>query len=69
MIPSHGSVEPGHCAALKLLGLEPMLNLNMRLGEGTGAALSIYLVEASILILEGMSTFADAGVSEKPSEG
>ncbi|MHB8125769.1 MAG: nicotinate-nucleotide--dimethylbenzimidazole phosphoribosyltransferase [Desulfitobacteriaceae bacterium] len=65
MIPSHGSVEQGHRAALKLLGLEPMLNLNMRLGEGTGAAISIYLVEAAILILEGMSTFADAGVSEK----
>ncbi|MHB1406409.1 MAG: nicotinate-nucleotide--dimethylbenzimidazole phosphoribosyltransferase [Desulfitobacteriaceae bacterium] len=42
-----------------------MLNLNMRLGEGTGAALTIYLVEAAIHILEEMSTFADAGVSEQ----
>jgi nicotinate-nucleotide--dimethylbenzimidazole phosphoribosyltransferase len=65
MIPSHGSVEIGHRAALEYLGLEPMLNLNMRLGEGTGAALSFYLVEAGIHILEEMSTFADAGVSEK----
>jgi nicotinate-nucleotide--dimethylbenzimidazole phosphoribosyltransferase len=65
MIPSHGSVEIGHRAALRHLGLEPMLNLNMRLGEGTGAALSFYLVEASIHVLENMSTFADAGVSSK----
>ncbi len=65
MIPSHGSVEIGHRAALQLLGLEPMLNLNMRLGEGTGAALCFHLVEASIRILEEMATFADAGVSEK----
>ena len=65
MIPSHGSVEIGHRAALEYLDLEPMLNLNMRLGEGTGAALSFYLVEAGIRILEEMSTFADAGVSEK----
>ena len=65
MIPSHGSVEIGHRAALEYLDLEPMLNLNMRLGEGTGAALSFYLVEAGIHILEEMSTFADAGVSEK----
>lgn len=42
-----------------------MLNLNMRLGEGTGAALTIYLVEAAIHILEEMATFADAGVSEQ----
>lgn len=65
MIPSHGSVEPGHRRALELLGLEPLLNLHMRLGEGTGAALCIYLVEAAIRILEEMATFADAGVSEK----
>lgn len=65
MIPSHGSVEPGHRSALRELGLEPLLNLNMRLGEGTGAALTFYLLEASIRILKEMATFADAGVSEK----
>ena len=64
MIPSHGSVEPGHRSALRLLGFEPMLNLNMRLGEGTGAALSFYLIEAATRILKEMATFADAGVSE-----
>ncbi|MCO1603283.1 nicotinate-nucleotide--dimethylbenzimidazole phosphoribosyltransferase [Desulfosporosinus nitroreducens] len=65
MIPSHGSVEIGHRNALAGLGLDPVLNLNMRLGEGTGAALTFYLVEAALHILEEMATFADAGVSEK----
>lgn len=65
MLPSHSSVEPGHRQALKILGLDPVLILNMRLGEGTGAALSIYLVEAAIHILEEMATFASAGVSEQ----
>jgi len=65
MIPSHASVEPGHKKALELLGLEPLLKLNMRLGEGTGAVLCIYLVEASIHILNEMATFEEAAVSEK----
>lgn len=65
MIPSHGSVEPGHRTALAGLGLEPVLNLNMRLGEGTGAVMTFYLIEAALHILEEMATFADAGVSEK----
>ena len=64
MIPSHGSVEIGHRKALAELGLDPVLNLNMRLGEGTGAALTFHLVEAALHILEEMATFADAGVSE-----
>jgi len=64
MIPSHGSVEIGHRKALAELGLDPMLSLNMRLGEGTGAALTFHLVEAALHILEEMATFADAGVSE-----
>ena len=65
MIPSHGSVEIGHLKALAELGLDPVLNLNMRLGEGTGAALTFYLVEAALHILEEMATFAAAGVSEQ----
>ena len=65
MIPSHGSVEIGHCKVLAELGLDPVLNLNMRLGEGTGAAITFYIVEAALHILEEMATFADAGVSEK----
>jgi len=65
MIPSHGSAEIGHRKALAELGLDPLLSLNMRLGEGTGAALTFHLVEAALHILEEMSTFADAGVSEQ----
>ncbi|HZK83434.1 MAG TPA: nicotinate-nucleotide--dimethylbenzimidazole phosphoribosyltransferase [Desulfosporosinus sp.] len=64
MIPSHGSVEVGHRKALAELGLDPVLSLNMRLGEGTGAALTFHIVEAALLILEEMATFADSGVSE-----
>jgi len=67
MIPSHGSAEIGHRKALAELGLDPLLSLNMRLGEGTGAALTFHLVEAALHILEEMSTFADAGVSEQSS--
>jgi len=62
-IPSHQSVEPGHSAVYKYLGLEAMLNLNMRLGEGTGAILAMYLVEAASDIISGMATFAEANVS------
>ena len=65
MFPSHGSVEIGHRKALAELGLEPVLHLNLRLGEGTGAVLTFHLIEAALHILEEMATFADAGVSEK----
>ena len=65
MIPSHGSVEIGHRRALIELGLEPVLHLNLRLGEGTGAVLTFHLVEAALHILEEMATFADAGVSKQ----
>ncbi len=65
LIASHQSAEPGHQKILEHLGLKPLLNLNMRLGEGTGAALGIFLVEASLKILNEMATFAEAGVSEK----
>jgi len=65
LIASHQSVEPGHKIILEHLGLKPLLNLDLRLGEGTGAALGIFLVEASLKILDEMTTFAEAGVSEK----
>ncbi|GBE57624.1 nicotinate-nucleotide--dimethylbenzimidazole phosphoribosyltransferase [bacterium BMS3Abin01] len=65
MIASHVSVEPGHKLILDHLGLKPMLFMDMRLGEGTGAALAANLVEASTKVLSEMATFADAGVSEK----
>ena len=49
---------------LDFMGLKPLLDLNMRLGEGTGAAIGISLAEAAVKILGQMATFADAGVSE-----
>lgn len=67
MIASHSSVEKGHAIILKHIGLSPLLDLNLRLGEGTGAALAISLVEASIKILTEMATFKSAGVSDKNS--
>ena len=65
MIAGHCSVEPGHKIILKHLGLRPLLDLEMRLGEGTGAALAMSLAETSIRILTEMATFAEAGVAKK----
>jgi len=65
LIASHQSAEMGHKKILEYLDLVPLLNLDMRLGEGTGAALGISLVEASLKILDEMATFSEAGVSEK----
>lgn len=65
MVASHCSVEAGHKAILEKLKLAPIFNLDLRLGEGTGAALGISIVEASVKILNEMATFASAGVSEK----
>ena len=64
LIPSHSSVEIGHIAALKKLGLKPSLNVDFRLGEGTGAALCFHLVDASLHILYEMATFESAGVND-----
>jgi nicotinate-nucleotide--dimethylbenzimidazole phosphoribosyltransferase len=63
LIPSHKSVEPGHIEVYKLLGLEPMLDMNMRLGEGTGAVLGMNLVEAATRIISEMATFEEAQVN------
>lgn len=65
LIASHLSEEPGHRAMLDYLGLNPMLYMNMRLGEGTGAALAMNIIDASLKILNEMATFSEAGVSEK----
>jgi nicotinate-nucleotide--dimethylbenzimidazole phosphoribosyltransferase len=65
LIASHQSAEKGHKTILDYLCLKPLLNLDLRLGEGTGAALGIFLVEASLKILNEMATFAEAGVSEE----
>ncbi len=63
LIAGHLSVEPGHTAALAHLGLVPLLDLGLRLGEGTGGALAMHLVEAAVRTLNEMATFAEAGVS------
>ena len=68
IIASHCSVEIGHKITLDHLGIKPLLNFNMRLGEGTGAALAMSIIEASIKILNEMATFSEAKVSEKLDE-
>jgi nicotinate-nucleotide--dimethylbenzimidazole phosphoribosyltransferase len=64
MIASHRSTEPGHTLVLEALGLEPVLDLGLRLGEGSGAALALPVLRSSIAILNDMATFADAGVTD-----
>jgi nicotinate-nucleotide--dimethylbenzimidazole phosphoribosyltransferase len=65
MIAAHLSQERGHKLMLEWLGLNPLLDMSMRLGEGTGAALAFHLIEASTRILREMATFDEAGVSDK----
>lgn len=62
---AHSSVEIGHKAILDYIGHEPILNLKMRLGEGTGAALGMSIIEAGVKILNEMASFDSAGVSKK----
>ncbi len=63
VIASHLSEEPGHRVMLTWLGIKPMLQMQMRLGEGTGAVLAFHLVEAALRILREMATFGEAGVT------
>lgn len=65
LISAHRSQEYGHAAMLAWLGLDPLVDMHMRLGEGTGAALGISLAEAACKVLAEMATFAEAGVSDK----
>jgi len=65
LISAHRSQELGHQIMLQWLDLEPMLDLSLRLGEGTGAVLAMSLVEASCKILDEMATFSEAGVTDK----
>lgn len=62
---SHMSAEQGHRIFFESMGLEPLLHLGLRLGEGTGAALSMSLVESGLKIMNEMATFGEAGVSEE----
>jgi len=68
LIAAHVSAEAGHQVLLKHLGLKPLLDLGMRLGEGTGGALGIFLCETAARVLAEMSTFAEAGVSERSEQ-
>lgn len=65
IIAAHSSVERGHRIILNYIGLKPILDLELRLGEGTGAVLGMSIIEAAVKILTQMATFQDAGVSEK----
>lgn len=64
MIAAHRSVEQGHRVALKHLGKQPLLDLDLRLGEGTGGALAMHHVEAAVRILTEVATFEEASVSK-----
>jgi nicotinate-nucleotide--dimethylbenzimidazole phosphoribosyltransferase len=59
------SVEAGHKVLLRHLGMKPLVDLGMRLGEGTGAAIGIFLCETAARVLAEMATFDEAGVSER----
>ncbi|MFH1318253.1 MAG: nicotinate-nucleotide--dimethylbenzimidazole phosphoribosyltransferase, partial [Candidatus Omnitrophota bacterium] len=65
MIAAHCSAEKGHKIILKYIGLKPLLDLNLRLGEGTGAALAMTIIESGVKILNEMATFTAANVTEK----
>lgn len=65
LVPSHRSVEVGHRAVFEALGIQPLFDLEMRLGEGTGAAVAMHLIDDALAILDEMATFAEAGVTDK----
>lgn len=65
LFASHNSVEKGHSIALGWMGLVPMFDFDMRLGEGTGACLGISMIEAGVKIMTEMATFEDAKVSRE----
>ena len=65
LFAAHASVEIGHRMMLERIGVAPILDLQLRLGEGTGAALAMGLIEASVKVLNEMATFAEAGVSDR----
>ena len=68
LVAAHLSAEPGHRIALSHMGLRPLLDLGMRLGEGTGAVLAMGIIEAAAACLTEMATFAEAGVSNSESK-
>ena len=71
VVYSHCSAERGHCGMLEALGARPLMNLDMRIGEGSGAAIGISLVESAVRLYREMATFESAGVSggSRPQAG
>jgi nicotinate-nucleotide--dimethylbenzimidazole phosphoribosyltransferase len=65
LFASHRSAEPGHTVVLEALGMRPVLQLDMRLGEGTGAALAMEMMDAACAVMSGMATFEQAGVTDR----
>jgi nicotinate-nucleotide--dimethylbenzimidazole phosphoribosyltransferase len=65
MFAAHNSVEKGHAIILEKMGLKPILDLGLRLGEGTGAAIGMFIIEAGLKIYREMATFDEAGVSKE----
>ena len=63
LLYSHRSAEPGHATLLEALGATPLLDLGMRLGEGSGAAVAVPLLRLACAIHAGMATFAEAGIA------
>jgi nicotinate-nucleotide--dimethylbenzimidazole phosphoribosyltransferase len=68
LFPAHRSTEPGQLPLLEMIGHRPLLELDMRLGEGTGAALAVPVMRAAVAAFTGMATFESAGVSEAAGE-
>ncbi|WP_313026765.1 nicotinate-nucleotide--dimethylbenzimidazole phosphoribosyltransferase [Pseudomonas lopnurensis] len=67
LVFAHRSAEPGHLAVLDALGAEPLLDLGLRLGEGSGAALAVPLLQQACALHDEMATFAEAAVSDRPA--
>ena len=65
LFASHNSQERGHMVMLDYMGLRPILDLDLRLGEGTGAALAMTILDAALKIYREMATFGEAGVTDE----
>ena len=67
-LAGHVSAEAGHRLLLEELGLKPLVDLNMRLGEASGAAVALLILRAALACHVGMATFAEAGVANRPAD-
>jgi nicotinate-nucleotide--dimethylbenzimidazole phosphoribosyltransferase len=67
LLPSHQSAELGHRLVLRALNVQPLISLDLRLGEGSGAAIALPLVRSACALHNDMATFAQANVPDRPS--